>query len=153
MANSARHLLPIAGAVIGALMTFAMLLVALLTDHTIGGLLFAILFGVGSLYAAFMAFQQFRHQQDRAALAGVGEQERRRVLKLAAREEGYLTAEETAMDCNISIQQAEALLDDLVEQGSAQLQVSESGSMVYVFPNLLEDDKTTAEDPMKMLEP
>lgn len=152
MGERLRLLLPLFGAILGAIMTFAMLVVALIfSDMAIGATILAILFGLGAAFCGVLAFQQFRHRQDNLLVSGMG-QEKNRILKLAEREEGYLTAEEAAMECHISVQQAEALLDDMVNQGRAETWVSDGGSMVYVFRNFLED-KESAEDPLKVLEP
>ncbi len=144
-------MLPVLATLICSVMAFSLLVVALITEYTFGAVLFALLFGGGAVYTGLIAFRNFRHQQDNAILTGVG-QEQSRILKLAAREEGRLTPEETAMECNLSVQQAETLLDDLVNQGRAETWVTDGGSMVYVFRNLTADAKDSAEDPMKMLE-
>lgn len=144
-------MLSVLGALVFGLMTFAMLVVALITSYTIGGFLLALFFGAAGVFCGYVAFQQFRHRQDHMVMSGVG-QEQSRILKLAEAEQGKLTAEQAAMECRISVQQAEALLDELVNQGHAETWVSDGGSMVYVFRGLLED-KSSAEDPMKMLEP
>ena len=151
MSEKLRLMLPVLATLICSVMAFSLLIVALFTEFTLGAVIVALLFGGGAVYTGLIAFRNFRHQQDNAILTGVG-QEQSRILKLAAREDGRLTPEETAMECSLSVQQAETLLDDLVNQGRAETWVTDEGSMVYVFRNLTDGNKDSAEDPMKMLE-
>ena len=151
MSDKVRVLLPILGTTIFAIMTLAMLIVALVTDYGVGAFLLALLFGGAMLFSAVTAFRHFRQRQDEVMISGLGQQ-KSRLIKIAAEENGRLTPEEAAMKSKISVQQAEALLDNLVDEGRAETWVTDGGSMVYVFRNLLEDDKSTAEDPLKQLE-
>jgi hypothetical protein len=59
---------------------------------------------------------------------------RRRVLDLAKSARGRVTAVEVAAHCNLTADDATTILNDLVLQNVALLQVSESGVLVYVFP-------------------
>jgi hypothetical protein len=61
----------------------------------------------------------------------------RRVLRLAEGEQGRVTALEVASRCDLTAEEAKALLDGLVLRGVAQLRVSETGVLVYVFRHLL----------------
>lgn len=71
----------------------------------------------------------------------------RRVLRLAEKERGRLTVPETAARCNLTIGEAKEALDRLVVQQVAELHVTESGVLVYVFPGFLSDtDKARARD-------
>jgi hypothetical protein len=58
----------------------------------------------------------------------------RRVLGLAKSARGRLTAVEVAARCNMTADEATTVLNALVLQNVALLQVSESGVLVYVFP-------------------
>lgn len=151
MSDKLRYLLPILGTTIFAIMTLAMLIIALVTDYVVGAFLLALLCGGATLFFAVSAFRHFRQRQDEVMISGLGQQ-KSRLLKIAAEENGRLTPEEAAMKSKISVQQAEALLDKLVDEGRAETWVTDGGSMVYVFRNLLEDDKSSAEDPLKQLE-
>ena len=138
-------------ALVFILMTIAMLLIALIFSGQMWlPVLLALFFGGIAAFSGVIAVNSAR--QAGPSLSGLA-QERSRILKLAAHQQGKLTAEEAAMECRIPIDQAQALLDDLVINGRADTWVSDGGSMVYVFRGLLEDDKATAEDPMKMLDP
>lgn len=71
----------------------------------------------------------------------------RRVLRLAEREEGRVTIPETAARCNMTIGEAKATLDRLVLHDVAEIQIAESGVLVYVFRGFLSDkDKASATD-------
>lgn len=71
----------------------------------------------------------------------------RRVLRLAEREDGRVTIPEAAARCNMTIEEAKATLDRLVLHDVAEIQVAESGVLVYVFRGFLSDkDKAGATD-------
>lgn len=152
MKSGLRTLLPLFGTVVFSIMTFLMLLTALIFAEQMWiSILLAILFGGGALFLGLQTLGALRSRRD-SGVSGLG-QERSRLLKLASHQKGRVTAEEAAMECRIPVQQAQALLDQLVNQGTADTWVSDNGSMVYVFRGLLEDEKDSAEDPMKLLEP
>ena len=61
----------------------------------------------------------------------------RRVLGLAEKEQGRVTVLEVAGRCDLTVDEAKALLDGLVLRQVAELHVSEDGVLVYVFPGRL----------------
>jgi hypothetical protein len=61
----------------------------------------------------------------------------RAVLALAEKAQGRLTVLEVAGRCDLTVDQAKALLDDLVLRKVAQMQVSQAGVLVYGFPRFL----------------
>ena len=68
------------------------------------------------------------------------------LLKLAVRNFGKLTVVEAALGLNISIEQADHLLSRCMEKHLAEMQVSESGILVYHFlPFITGREKQTAE--------
>ena len=80
--------------------------------------------------------------QDRAAEAveavdPVAAERERLVLGVAEKEQGRVTVLEVASRCDLTSDEAKALLDDLVLRKVAQLHVSEEGVLVYVFPSFL----------------
>ncbi len=151
MPSRTKTLLGALSTLVFTLMTFAMLLVGLIFSEQMWlAVLLAFFFGGIAAFSGVIAFKAAREAG--SSVSGLA-QERSRILKLAAHQKGKLTAEEAAMECRIPIDQAQALLDDLVINGRADTWVSDGGSLVYVFRGLLEDDKATAEDPMKMLDP
>jgi hypothetical protein len=71
----------------------------------------------------------------------------RRVLRLAEREDGRVTIPEAAARCTMTIEEAKETLDRLVLHDVAEIQVAESGVLVYVFRGFLSDkDKASATD-------
>jgi hypothetical protein len=71
----------------------------------------------------------------------------RRILQFAEAEHGRVTVAEVATHCGVTVAQAKADLDRLVQQQVAELQVTERGVLVYVFPGFLSDDeKKSAHD-------
>jgi len=65
------------------------------------------------------------------------EEMERAVLKLAAQNEGYVTAVDIAMTTNLSLDEARELLDQLHKKSYAALRVAENGSFVYYFDGFL----------------
>jgi hypothetical protein len=91
------------------------------------------------------AGQQSTAQPDRPP-ADAAERERR-VLKLVEREHGRVTIPEVASHCVMTIEESKRELDRLVLQQVAEIQVTASGVLVYVFPGFLSDeDKARASD-------
>lgn len=69
----------------------------------------------------------------------------RRILRLAERERGRVTVPEVASRCTMTVTEAKAALDRLVLHQVAEIQVTASGVLVYVFPGFLSDqDKARA---------
>ncbi|QDG53852.1 hypothetical protein FIV42_24845 [Persicimonas caeni] len=62
------------------------------------------------------------------------EREQREALRMARDMNGHLTVAELALDTSLDIDAARTLLDELVDDGVADLQLTDSGSRVYVFP-------------------
>ena len=53
------------------------------------------------------------------------------ILRYAASQKGRVTAEEIAMQFNIEIPRAKEILENIVVRGTAELHVSDSGTLVY----------------------
>jgi hypothetical protein len=71
----------------------------------------------------------------------------RRVLRLAEAEHGRVTIPEVASRCTMTIEESKRELDRLVLSQVAEIQVTASGVLVYVFPGFLSDeDKARASD-------
>ena len=79
--------------------------------------------------------------QSRVIKTDEKEQPERVVLKLAKENKGILTVSELALGANISIEEAKKYLETLVSKGFADLRVRKSGSLVYVIPDLLDQDE------------
>ncbi len=59
------------------------------------------------------------------------------ILKIAATNGGLLTVAHLAMHANIPAKQAEIMLNTMQEQGLAQIQVDDKGTIMYEFAGLL----------------
>ena len=71
----------------------------------------------------------------------------RRVLRLAEQEHGRVTVPEVAARCGMTFEEAKTALDRLVLHQVAEIQVTASGVLVYVFRGFLSDkDKAGATD-------
>jgi|SoiMethySBSTD1v2_1073268.scaffolds.fasta_scaffold2469750_2 hypothetical protein len=104
-----------------------------------------------TVVGAILAWKMFRRHSPatvRPASQPLGEEEReRRVLQFAEKEHGRVTVPEVAAHCNMSVAEAKAALDRLVTLQVADLRVTNSGVLVYVFPGFLsDDDKARAQD-------
>lgn len=145
-------LITIFGAFVSLVMTAATLIVGLAMDGGLAALLIGLIFGALAVGCTVASVRQLRATRgtDIKSLT----QERSRLLRLAQSRQGKLTAQEAALGCHISLAQAEALLDDLVIQGTADTWISDEGSLVYVFRGLLDSEaKQSAQDPMAFLDP
>lgn len=69
---------------------------------------------------------------DRAALV-------RQLLKAAQAHQGELTLMQAVAETTLSIEQGRELLEELVAEGMAQMQIDEAGVIVYCFPDFLPD--------------
>ena len=58
------------------------------------------------------------------------------MLRLAEQEHGRVTVPEVAARCHMTIEEAKTELDRLVLHQVAEIQVTGSGVLVYVFPRL-----------------
>jgi len=65
----------------------------------------------------------------------------RTILKLAKANKGIITASELALSANVSMEEAKKDLDAMVNKGFAELRVRQSGSLVYVIPDLMDTDE------------
>jgi predicted transcriptional regulator len=63
------------------------------------------------------------------------------ILKLAKRNRGVVTVSETALEANISIEEAKKNLDALVSKGFAEIRVRRSGTLVYTLPEMMDADE------------
>jgi hypothetical protein len=71
----------------------------------------------------------------------------RRILRLAERGRGRVTIPEVAARCAMTVAEAKSELDRLAAAGVAQIQVTQNGVLVYVFPGFLSDEeKASARD-------
>jgi len=59
-----------------------------------------------------------------------------RLLKLAREKDGNLTVLEAATDGRMTVEKAEEILRELSARGHAEMRVSESGLIVYYFPEI-----------------
>jgi hypothetical protein len=69
------------------------------------------------------------------------EQLENNVLKLAEQRNGSLTAVELAMDTDLSLEEAEAKLDDWAKKGFVTIKVSNSGALIYYFNGIISDEE------------
>jgi hypothetical protein len=122
------------------------------------------LFGIGSIYDFFTLPSQVRQANlEQAILRGsvnpnigskwrnvndgqsriINEKENveQVVLRVAKSNKGILTASELALAAKISIEEAKKALDMMVSKGYAELRVRQSGSLVYVIPDLMDSDE------------
>lgn len=71
------------------------------------------------------------------------------VLKAAKQNNGRLTIAEVAMDTTLSLDESKSILESMCTEGIAELQITDGGSLVYVFTGLLTDkEKDTAKEPL-----
>ncbi|MCC7369446.1 MAG: hypothetical protein IT306_13545 [Chloroflexi bacterium] len=69
------------------------------------------------------------------------EEREQRVLDLARAQRGRVTLPEVASACDMTVTDSKETLDTMVLQGIAELRVTETGVLVYVFPGFLSDEE------------
>ena len=123
------------------------------------------LFGIGTIYDFFTLPGQVREANIRNALFDRQRQEpqdwrhisdgearilnqktpkeslERIILKLAKENKGILTVSEVALAANISIDESKKYLENLVTKGIAELRVRRTGALVYVMPDIMDQDE------------
>ncbi len=62
------------------------------------------------------------------------------ILKTAKANRGIATPSEIALEANTSLDEAKKQLEQLVSKGFAEVRVSRSGKLVYVFPDFMTDE-------------
>ncbi len=71
------------------------------------------------------------------------------VLKTAKKNKGRLTIAELTMETALSLDESKSILESMCTAGVAELQITDGGSLVYVFTGLLTDkEKDTAKEPL-----
>ena len=69
-----------------------------------------------------------------------GDSVERVILRTAKKNNGLATPALVALEGDISLEQAKKHLDQLASKGFAEVRVSKSGNIVYLFPDFLTDD-------------
>lgn len=59
-----------------------------------------------------------------------------RILRLARDRDGNLTVLEVATDLRLTVEKSEEILRELAARGHAEMRISESGMIVYAFPEI-----------------
>jgi len=111
------------------------------------------LFGIGSIYDLVTLSRQVKeancakailndsyNQNNYGQAVRVKESIEHTVLKLAKTNKGIITSSELALAANASIEEAKKALDNMVSKGHAELRVRQSGTLVYVIPDLLDSN-------------
>ena len=90
---------------------------------------FCLLLGLLSGWGTFKMFT--------APLPGESNEDKlRRILEVARDNGGRITASSAAIDADLGIDESKILLEHLVNKGIAILEVSDEGSIIYIFPDL-----------------
>jgi hypothetical protein len=77
------------------------------------------------------------------------EQRERQILSLAERSGGKITPLELAQETNLPLKDAKGLLEALCQRGTAEVEVTEEGNLVYVFRGFLsEQEKASSKSPL-----
>jgi predicted transcriptional regulator len=63
----------------------------------------------------------------------------RAILACAKTNKGFVSVSNAALEANISMEEAQKVLDELVRKGYAQMEVKSSGVLMYTFPDFIED--------------
>ena len=61
----------------------------------------------------------------------------RQILSVAKAENGRITPAVIALNSNVTLEEAEKTLEDMVKRGYASMEVRDSGTVEYVFPEFI----------------
>jgi hypothetical protein len=75
---------------------------------------------------------RFKKSADGRAYA----RDQQRILRLAREKDGSVTVLEAATEIRMTVDKAEEILRDLAVRGHAEMRISESGMIVYYFPEI-----------------
>jgi hypothetical protein len=92
-------------------------------------LLLSFLFGVFPLASGLFLFWRVR----RAVARRKGEEREAAVLRVTRERQGIVTAVDVAADCGMSLEQAEETLARLHLRGFSEMDVADSGTVIYRF--------------------
>jgi hypothetical protein len=126
---------------------------ALITvGFALGTLAALLVVSIAAIAGLAMMRASFRARSDDAAEeAGPRDSSRQRgVLRTAQKYNGRLTLAEVTLETRLDVTEARQLLDNFELQGVAEMQISDAGQEVYVFPAFTDDgrDKLTAKSPL-----
>ncbi|MFW5800567.1 MAG: hypothetical protein ACOCVC_00925 [Spirochaeta sp.] len=62
-----------------------------------------------------------------------------RVFRAAAKHKGRLTVSQLVVDLGLPVQQAEQLLQSLVDEQRVRMEIGDNGRIAYIFPELLSE--------------
>lgn len=99
------------------------------SDTDTGVLIGLMIFFSATLAAGFFMMFKARSTHHRHSYEKIEKE----ILSMISRKEGRITPEEIALDSQMTVEDAKGHLDRLCENGSGELQVTESGRLVYVF--------------------
>ncbi len=83
---------------------------------------------------------RWRYADDELASYRTKESLERTILRTAKKNGGLTTPSEVALEADTSIEEAQAALEKLATKGFAELRVRKSGTLVYAFPEFMNDD-------------
>lgn len=141
---------------------FAVLCLYLLLDRLLpvwkdqeqlGGYGFITFFTLALLYNLYRIVQKRRLYQQQLQRHNTEQQRQieKQILAIAARFNGRISPEEISMHSDLSLAQAKAQLDQMVQNNLAQQLITEKGVIIYAFAGLMHpDDKAGAKSAMDL---
>lgn len=102
-----------------------------------GGWVIVLSIGVGAVLI-WCAYKYTEKRKDKnIAERTLYEETERMILKLASQNEGYVTPVDVAVASNLTLEEANNVLDQLKRKGYATLRIADNGSYVYQFDGVL----------------
>jgi hypothetical protein len=83
-----------------------------------------------------------RKQEISATLKTIEAQKEKEILRVAVEQKGKLTPAGVALKTNLTIQEAQALLEKMTKQGYAEMKILSSGLIEFEFPEFLPQSDT-----------
>jgi hypothetical protein len=111
--------------------------VALLVWRDMWFFVFPLVFaGILPLVNGLLRLTRRRQVESSAAVTRIAAREKK-VLQAARDEQGIITPTVVALKTDLSIQEAEAMLEEMARKGYALMRVTEGGRVEYEFPEFL----------------
>lgn len=115
------------------------------------GLFALVVVSMAAIGGGWMLRAAFRYGRDDPGDADLLEGSRQRgVLRIAQKYDGRVSLAEITLETSLELSEARALLDEFELHGVADLQISDAGQQVYVFPAFADGgrDRLTAQPPL-----
>lgn len=140
-----------AGSIVGFTVFLALTIWQIVAQGATGLLIAsAVLFGLFALGGVGLTWYAWQRNSTEKSSVSFRDNHQRGVLRVARRYDGAITVADVGIETTMTIDEAEAVLDDFARRGIAELRVQDNGTHQYVFPSFLNGnvDAIPPDDPL-----